>query len=246
MNRLFRSISILAVLLAVATPARAQEAASDWRDQVDLAPLGGMAVHVQGRIKSFGSHANAMMDAVSGPRSIAGQSPTFTYLDMLFRPEAYSDADCIYIKNKLVRAQIADAIEKTDPALAERLEVFRPTGLVSPDLLDRPEVEPLLSSMERDLIRTAKQVDAIRSARAVMAPAFLLDRLRVIPPAVGDENGPWHGLAEIMFLPLDPETVDLALEGLPEQSPIVGLDEAKQRIAAAAWRDLEAQAGCTG
>ena len=238
MNRLFRSISILAVLLAVATPARAQEAASDWRDQVDLAPLGGMAVHVQGRIKSFGSHANAMMDAVSGPRSIAGQSPTFTYLDMLFRPEAYSDADCIYVKNKLVRNQVADAIETSDPSLADRLAIFRKTGLVSPDLLDRPEVEPLLAGMERDLIRTAKQVDAIRSARAVMAPAFLLDRLRVIPPAVGEEDGAWHGLAEIMFLPLDPETVDLALEGLPEQSPIAGLDEAKQRTAAAAWRDL--------
>ena len=84
MNTLLRTLSVLAVLLVVALPARAQDAPADWRSQVDLAPLGGMAVHVQGRIKSFGSHANAMMDAVSGPKSIAGQSPTFTYLDMLF------------------------------------------------------------------------------------------------------------------------------------------------------------------
>ena len=39
-----------------------------------------------------------------------------------------------------------------------------------------------------DLIRTAKQTDAIKSARAVMSPAFLLDRLRVIPPAPGSDQ----------------------------------------------------------
>lgn len=215
-----------------------QEAAPLFHEQVELDPIGGLAVHVQGRIKSLGSHANAMMNAVSGPKSIAGQSATFTYLDMLFRPEAYEDADCIYVKNKLVRNTIADVVSAKDPQLAERMDTFRDSGLVSPVILDRPEVATLLNRMESDLIRTAKQTDAIKSARAVMSPGFLLDRLRVIPPAPGTENEKWHGLSQIMFLPMDPGVRDLALEGLPDQLPIGGLDDATQRRAAGAWRDF--------
>ena len=232
-------LAMFVVTLWGASPGHArQEATPLFHEQLDLDPIGGLAVHVQGRIKSFGSHANAMMDAVSGPKSIAGQSPAFTYLDMLFRPEAYEDADCIYIKNKLVRNTIADAVIASDPELTERMDIFRSSGLVSPVILDRPEVATLLGRMESDLIRTAKQTDAIKSARAVMSPAFLLDRLRVIPPAPGSGDEKWHGLSEIMFLPLDPEVLDAALEGLPDQPPITGLDEARQRRAAGAWRDL--------
>ncbi len=219
-------------------PVAADAVVDDWRNDVDLAPVGAMAVHVQGRIKSLASHANAMMDAVSGPRQIAGQSAMFTYLDMLFRPDAYRDADCIYIKNKLVRNVIAAAIENAEPGLTDRMEVFRASGLISPELLERPEVAPVLSRMESDLIRTAKQVDAIKAARAVMSPSLLLDRLRVIPPSTDDSEGAWHGLSEVMFLPLDSDVADAALEGLPEQSPIPGIDEAGQRQAAGAWRDL--------
>ncbi len=232
---------LFALLLSTgsfAGAAPAEDVAADWRKDVDLSPVGDMAVHVQGRIKSLASHANGMMDAVSGPRSIAGQSPTFTYLDMLFRPDAYQDADCIYIKNKLVRNTIAAAIDVAEPGLKNRMEVFRTSGLISPELLDRPEVRPILSRMESDLIRTAKQIDAIKVARAVMSPSLLLDRLRVIPPATDDSDGAWHGLAEVMFLPLDSDVADAALEGLPEQSPIPGIDEARQRQAAGAWRDL--------
>ncbi|MEC8320414.1 MAG: hypothetical protein VX012_03320, partial [Planctomycetota bacterium] len=148
-------VAVAALLVPVCTAAAQEAEAPAFHERVDLEPIGGLAVHVQGRIKSFGSHANAMMDAVSGPKSIAGQSPTFTYLDMLFRPQAYEDADCIYIKNKLVRNVIADAVVESDPAMTERMDVFRSSGLVSPTVLDRPEVTPLLRNMESDLIRTA-------------------------------------------------------------------------------------------
>ncbi|MEC8320169.1 MAG: hypothetical protein VX012_02080, partial [Planctomycetota bacterium] len=231
-------LSLFFLLAPASTAPATQEAPLAFHEQLDLEPLGSMAVHVQGRIKSLGSHANAMMDLVSGPRSIAGQSPTFTYLDMLFRPEAYREADCIYIKNKLVRNTIADAIEADEPDLASRMESFRETGLVAPVMLDRPEVTPLLRRMESDLIRTAKQTDAIKSAKTVMSPSFLLDRLRVLPPAPAGEEEKWHGLAEIMFLPVDPQVADAALEGLPDQQPIMGIDPGLQRKAAGAWRDL--------
>ena len=140
-------LAVLLLLLLNLAPAHAADEAEDWAMSVDLEPLGAMAVQVQGRIKNFGSHANTVMDSVSGPRLVAGRSPSFTYLDMLFRPDAYRDADCIYIKNKLVRNTLAGAIEGTDPELAPRMEIFRKTGLISPELLDRPEVGPILKRM---------------------------------------------------------------------------------------------------
>ncbi|MCP4497985.1 MAG: cytochrome c biogenesis protein CcsA [Phycisphaeraceae bacterium] len=231
-------LAILLLLLLNLAPAHAADEAEDWAMSVDLEPLGAMAVQVQGRIKSFGSHANTVMDSVSGPRLVAGRSPSFTYLDMLFRPDAYRDADCIYIKNKLVRNTLAGAIEGTDPELAPRMEIFRKTGLISPELLDRPEVGPILKRMESDLIRTAKQVDAINAARTVMSPAFLLDRLRVIPHGEDQSDAAWHGLAEIMFLPGNATGIDPELAGLPEQEPIAGIDPELQRRAATAWREL--------
>ena len=232
-------LAFTVAIVSISQGSHAQQAEPPaFHEQVDLQPLGSMAVHVQGRIKSLGSHANAMMDAVSGPKAIAGQSPVFTYFDMLFRPEAYEDADCIYVKNKLVRNTIADAVIASEPSLTERMDVFRSTGLTSATILDRPEAAALLKRMESDLIRTAKQTDAIKSARAVMSPGFLLDRLRVIPPAPGFEDEKWHGLAEVMFLPIDPDLPDVALEGLPEQFPILGLDDARQRETAKAWREL--------
>ena len=237
-RRMSGILAVLLLLLLNVAPVQAADEAEDWAQTIDLEPLGGMAVHVQGRIKSLGSHANTVMDSVSGPRLIAGRSPSFTYLDMLFRPDAYRDADCIYIKNKLVRNTLATAIEGTDPELAPRMDIFRKTGLVSPDLLDRPEVGPILKRMESDLIRTAKQVDAINAARTVMSPAFLLDRLRVIPPGEGESDAAWHGLSEIMFLPGNATTLDPELAGLPEQEPIPGIAPELQRQAATAWREL--------
>ena len=238
---MIRTILILAITVTTignGVSNAVQDDGPAFHEQVDLEPIGGLAVHVQGRIKSFGSHANAMMNAVSGPRSINGQSPAFTYLDMLFRPEAYEDADCVYVKNKLVRNTVADAVVAANPDLEARMSSFRDSGLVSPLILDRPEAAALLRRMESDLIRTAKQTDAIKSARAVMSPAFLLDRLRVIPPEPGMENEKWHGLSEIMFLPSTPSNFDAVLEGLPDQSPIPGLDPDGQRQAAGAWRNL--------
>ena len=142
-------LALAVTIVSVSHGSHAQQAEPPaFHEQVDLQPLGSMAVHVQGRIKSLGSHANAMMDAVSGPKSIAGQSPVFTYFDMLFRPEAYEDADCIYVKNKLVRNTIADAVIASEPSLTERMDIFRDSGLTSATILDRPEAAALLKRID--------------------------------------------------------------------------------------------------
>ena len=242
-------LGMLAALVGLISvgAAHAQEEPG-FSDLIDDETLSHIAVYSDGRLKSFGSHAKTIMDNVSGPRSIGEQSAVFTYLDMLIRAEAYEDVDCIYVKNKVVRNAIADAVEQSDPGssdLITRMDGFRSSGLISPLLLQQPGVAAVLSNLERDLIRTAKSVDAIRSAEFVMSPDFLLNRFRVIPPdwsdsQDGDLSGvmpPWHGIIDVMLLPgndLDPELV----KSLGGGQPIPGLDPTIQVEVAQDWRSL--------
>jgi cytochrome c-type biogenesis protein CcsB len=231
-------VAFFPVLLALlAAPARG-EGERPFHEQVDLGTLGALAVQAEGRVKSLSSHANTLMDHVSGSRLVSGQPPLFTYLDLTFRPEAYVDADLVYVKNKQVREQIAVAVEGVEPELAGRLAAFRATGLVSPKILGRPEVEALLGKLAGDLIRTEKQVTQIRSALAVADPRFLLGRLRLIPPADGAVDRQWHGIEEVMFVPgssPEPDEFVLLAERTP---PIEGIDLGLQSRIADAWRDL--------
>ncbi len=227
--------SLLVAFLAVAAPARGEE--QSFSQRVDLTPLGRIAVHSDGRLKSLGSHANEMMRFVSGPRTVAGQDPLFTYIDMMLRSPAYRDADIVYVKNKQVREQIIAALS-SDPQLAERLATFRKTGLLSPQLLADERLVPLFRQLAADVVRTAKQMDQIDSALSIVDPRFLLDRMRLIPPGNGDTKTPWHGIEEVMFVP-GKTPIPQALMGLAGQSvPIDGVDMALQGQIADAWRDF--------
>lgn len=225
--------------LACAAAATAQEPQS-FHQSVDLTPLGRVAVHAEGRLKSFGSHANTLLGFVSGPHKIAGQDPAFTYIDLLLRPEAYEDADIVYVKNRQVREQIAKVLLERDPGLAERMTTFQATGLTSPRLLKRPELSPLYRSLEADVVRTAKQMDQIKSALAVADARFLLSRLRIVPPGTGEFDHQWHGIDEIMLVPGE-VTAPTALRSLASgagTTPIANIDPALQANIADAWRGL--------
>lgn len=205
--------------------------------QVDLTPLGSVAVHTEGRLKSFGSYANSQMQFVTGSKRIAGQTPDFTYLDMMFRPDAYKDADCIYVKNREVRAQLAQALLRADPLLAERMKAFESSGLISPALLQRPELDQVRRMLEADLVRSAKQMDALKTAQAVMEPMNLLGGLRMLPPGDGSLNSPWTSIGDIMLLGADPAMVPQDMRNLIPD-PLPGLDPDVQRAVASAWREM--------
>ncbi len=232
MNMMSKMIALLFVLKAFCiVDANAQT----FQEQVDLSPFDSVAVQTEGRLKSFGSFAHGEMGFVSGPRKINGQSPEFTFLDMLFRPEAYEDADVIYVKAPIVRKPIADALVLVDPSLAERMDGFIKSGLISEALLKRPEVQPVMQQMQSDLLRTAKAMDSVRGARTVMRPDFLLRELRVIPSPSDKKDQQWSSMREIMLLAADPGA--LKASGTTA-TPIAGIDETKQRECAAAWKSL--------
>lgn len=245
LGRPFARASAMMLLLAaalaifVAAPARAEDV--PFHKQVDLTPLDKVAVFTDGRLKSFGSYANTQMQFISGPRKVAGQSPDFTYFDLLFRPDAYAKADVIYVKNREVRARIVQAagadaqFRAAEPDWEQHLRAFESTGLVSEQVLQIPGVRTELQAMEGDLIRTAKDMDMIKGALSVKDPAFLLGSLRVIPPADGSFDRPWASIGDIMLLGADPASLPPAARERKVE-PIPGIDEAKQRQLAADWR----------
>ncbi|MCC7291623.1 MAG: cytochrome c biogenesis protein CcsA [Phycisphaerales bacterium] len=172
----------------------AEDQTSAFAKQVDLAPLHKVAVMADGRLRSFESHATAYLRFVVGPRVIDGQSTSFTYLDMLLRPEKYADRDVVYVKNPLVLGQILDVLERDGHMEAARRKAIEKSKLIAPHLLDALPVQALLSQLSGDLVKTAKPVQQINSALAVMQDRVLGGELRLIPAPQGASDKQWTSL----------------------------------------------------
>jgi cytochrome c-type biogenesis protein CcsB len=231
----------MAALLAAGRLGRGAEAAapSTFLASLDLTPLGHLAVHHDGRLKSFDSHARSVMDFVTGPRKFQGQSPTVTYLDLMLRPEAYERAEVIYIKNKLVRKRIAHTLghsmqedlarARSGSADAARLQslaeleaefnaqiaAFMKSGLASEPMLMDPQVQQALGQLSQDLLKgTSKDVDRIESALTVKRPQVLRSMLALVPPPppAGGFDDPWLTIDEVGQAAMDGRDLGLSAD----------------------------------
>ncbi len=227
---------IIAGILYGATTGGDPPLESEFAQGVDLSLLSGLAVQHNGRVKSFNSYARTMMKFVTGPRSINGQSSAFTYLDLMFRPQAYRDVDLIYVKHKDMRRRIAQRLAN-DPAIRnERLARFQKDGLLSPALLARREVDALLDEMSSDLIRTSKFVDMVRDAQGVSRAGALSGSLRVLPPTGDDLQKTWSSIDALWRAARAPN--DSVHAGMTTRSLLPGLDPKLQDNLANGWTRL--------
>ncbi|TVQ64394.1 MAG: hypothetical protein EA379_01680 [Phycisphaerales bacterium] len=171
---------------------------SEFARAVDLSPLDRVAVHSDGRLRSFESHAHVFMRYVSGPHQVLGQRRGFTYLDMMFRPERYDGLDVIFVKSKPVRMYMAQRLGERGDLDPARLARFESTGLISSELImTDPGVRELMARLGRDAMRAARAVEEVQSAIHVRSPALLVDRLRMIPPPRGDEKSAWISIVTL-------------------------------------------------
>ncbi len=242
--RVVSTRGFIAVLLAslgmLLAPQSAQAEEYQFWKGIDLAPLESVAVQSEGRVKSLSSMATETMSFVSGARKIGEQPTLYTYFDMLFRPDAYRDADVIFVKGADTRARIAQALlqpsEGKDAKLVSRMQAFQSTGLISEALLMREELRPILLALESDLIRTAKVADAIKTGLRVKDPRFLLDRLKIVPRGDGDASKSWHTIGEVMFVDgAEPMPGPLTLLAEKAEAPTDLSAEATKSISDA-WR----------
>jgi cytochrome c-type biogenesis protein CcsB len=193
--------AVLAVLLvswvsyrrAAARPVVGEPSA--FAREVDLKPLGRVAVYDEGRLKSFDSHASATMQFVSGPHQIDGNPHGFSYLDLMLRPNAYVHEAVIYVKNKPMRGEIAGVLGES--MTGEQAWAFTKSGMISEELLLDPRVQDLLDRKRRDLIRTAKAVQQIETGMFVKQPRVLERGLALVPPTGADATQrPWMTIEE--------------------------------------------------
>lgn len=208
---------------------------AEYTQKVDLSPLDRCAVHADGRLRSFESHAKAFMGYVAGPRLIDGQTNGFTYLDLMFRPERYADKDLIYVKNKQVRAQVIELLRAHGGVDQKRADTIMSVGLISKSLLGDANVRALLQRLGEDLIKTAKVVDAIQSAFTVSNPDFLLENLRVVAPPNGDPQTPWVSMARLVA---GGAPADTAHAGMAEFGTVPGLPDGFQSKVRTHWQSL--------
>ncbi|MCA9311848.1 MAG: hypothetical protein KDA21_11620, partial [Phycisphaerales bacterium] len=193
-----------------APDAQASEAPAEpvatFAESVDLTPLDRIAVQWEGRVKSFYSLARETTGGITGPRGLEGQSPVFTYLDLMFRPESYHHRDMVYVKNQAMRGEIANQLleaRAVDEAWAEH---FTSRGQISFALITRPDVQNQIEVFRRDLLRTAKFVNQIDFAFFLAQPSTLMDRMRILPPTGASENDRWLTIEAFNQPPMQPVT----------------------------------------
>lgn len=181
-----------------AAPAQAAPAAvAEFPAGVDVTPLDVVAVWQDGRIKSYDSFARSIMQSITGPREIDGQSPPLTYLDLMLRPQAYDGVPIYFVKKKPFRALLVDAaMESVNPPDRAELEAFMETGLATRALLDLPTVRDLLSRLRSDVLRFAKPVNAVEAALGLSDPMVLRRLLVLMPPFSGNYEDPWMTIDE--------------------------------------------------
>jgi cytochrome c-type biogenesis protein CcsB len=189
-------ITILIIFLVTGFSVAATPAT--FEERVDMTPWGDqVAVFTEGRVKSYETFARSFMTYIMGTKSFEGQDATFTYFDMMLRPDRYVDKDFIYVKHKGLRAGIAKELVSTNPQMSVRLDQFMETGLISRESLQNPLVQSLLDRLRQDNRRFATPIEAIDSAIASSDPRNIWSGLKIIPPKSGSATEPWNTLETI-------------------------------------------------
>jgi len=189
-----KHIALFLFLLSIVLPtSRAEE----FSQSVDMSPWSDrVAVFTDGRVKSFETFARSYMPYIMGSKKFQSQDATFTYFDMLIRPERYVDEDIIYVKHKGLRAAIIAEVDTTNQEVQSKMDTFMERGLVSREILQQDAVRSLLNRLRQDVRRFATPVEQIEGAIGASNPQVLWNNLRLIPPVSGQFDHPWTIMGE--------------------------------------------------
>ncbi len=190
-----RRVFMLAILLCTSVSAAVET--TTFSNSVDMGSWSErVAVFSNGRVKSFETFARSYMSYILGPRKFENQHATFTYFDMLIRPERYANQSIVYVKHKGLRAAIIDAANQNAPDAQATLQLFMETGLIPQEVLQEDDVTALLNTLRQDVRRYATPVEQIESAMYAANPQMLWSNLKIIPPDLGRFDEPWSTITQ--------------------------------------------------
>lgn len=189
-------VTTLSIQVFAAAPVVEAASAPNFYDAVDLSPLDEVTIWQDGRLKSFESFSRETMNWISGPLHPGGLTPRVAMMDIMLRPQVWIDQDLYFVKNKLIRVEIARALRDstTRPLAAsdERLDRFLDKGLAPRGFLTNSDVRSMLSRMRTDVMRFARPVQAIDTALMVANPEVIREELLLVPPVGADATKkPW-------------------------------------------------------
>lgn len=225
------------VVIAAGAAFAANEPTSENVDvfarDVDLSRFRLAAVQNDGRIKTVDSLAREMLALVDAKGNLSGGDAVFSYLDLIFNSQNYANEPIIFVKKKPFRQALAGRLEaaaQTDalvmPVADEELERLEEEGLVTPAFIDRPDVRSVLAELDRDVMRTSKEVSKLISARNLTDARILTNLLAVVPIPGKTINDRWGTM--------------LALEGGTSQAELASLNDSTRAELAGLWRQARA------
>jgi ABC-type transport system involved in cytochrome c biogenesis permease subunit len=169
--------------------ARADERDAFARD-VDLSRFRLLAVQHDGRLKTIDSLAREHLRAITGSVSFEEQDPVYTYLDLMFRPSAYTQRALFRVKSGPVLGALLQAAG--DAIAPEEAARIRADKRVSPSFLSLRSVAAALDAFERDVRTTGREVFKLRAASEQADPRVLAALLAVVPPVGGTAHSMWR------------------------------------------------------
>jgi hypothetical protein len=184
------------VLCTIGLPfAAAQEAGKeaarvDFIRGIDLETVRLIAVQHEGRFKTLDTLAREMISRISGrkPLTVAvegakplEQDPLFTFLDVVFQPDAYHERPLIFVKKLPIRKRLVAAAEAGGVDKAT-LDTLLKDGRLSLSFLMTPQVRTELEELRRDVIRTSRDTDALVGAALMTRDGRLAENMRIVPP----------------------------------------------------------------
>ncbi|RMF74041.1 MAG: hypothetical protein D6738_07360 [Acidobacteria bacterium] len=220
-------------------------------ERLDLESFRIAAVQNDGRVQTVDSFARRNLRQVNS-RLLRGHDPVVVLLDLILMPEHWAGVELVHVKKEPFRIQLVAEIRNRLPADARRppvsdedLDRFLATGLASFRLLDHPATRDALAMLERDIMRTNKEVQKVRTARALADAGVLRSMLRFIPEPDADALAPWHPIDDVLGAGsgAPPHPAHAGLGGVPGLDPQVAatLRSAWSELARA-WRFQDAEA----
>lgn len=246
-----KQVWLLLAVLSLSTAARA--AADDpvelsvgrpFIQALDLEAIRHAAVLDDGRVKTFETLAREKIKLVNA-NAARKTDAVVAYLDMMLAPEHHHHAQSIYIRKEPFRIELVKMIRQLTPPeqrqgeLAEaKLDKIEATGMVSSSFIDQPQVQQALTVLERDLMRTARDTQALTTARAFADAGTLLAYWRVIPPPGGGPLDPWFSVSALLTRSQETPQDQTHAGMSGGMGSIPGLADAQANAIRASWSEL--------